>query len=115
MAADRGVLDCRSDAGDSWRMGDAGEFRETGFPDTLDPRTRKRMPNPSIELAVDTPAATIRVRYADTTGRRIAGAFSDQIRSGSRIDPRSAKDPRHDRDKPAVVSSSTDGLSMTRT
>ena len=32
--------------GISWRMGDAGEFRETGFIDTLDPRTRKRMPNP---------------------------------------------------------------------
>jgi uncharacterized caspase-like protein len=32
--------------GISWRMGDAGDFRETGFIDTLDPRTRKRMPNP---------------------------------------------------------------------
>ena len=37
--------------GISWRMGEAGDFRETGFIDTLDPRTRKRMPNPSIELA----------------------------------------------------------------
>ena len=45
--------------GISWRMGDTGEFRETGFIDTLDPRTRKRMPNPSIELAADAPAATI--------------------------------------------------------
>src|SRR5438477_3378459 len=49
--------------GISWRMGDAGEFRETGFLDTLDPRTRKRIPNPSIELAADAPAATIEVRY----------------------------------------------------
>src|SRR4051812_42577327 len=32
--------------GISWRIGDSGEFRETGFIDTLDPRTRKRMPNP---------------------------------------------------------------------
>src|SRR5215468_7251433 len=39
--------------GISWRLGDAGQFRETGFIDTLDPRTRKRMPNPSIELAAD--------------------------------------------------------------
>src|ERR1700737_559297 len=52
--------------GISWRMGDAGDFRETGFIDTLDPRTRKRMPNPSIELAADAPAATIQVRYVDT-------------------------------------------------
>jgi uncharacterized caspase-like protein len=34
--------------GISWRMGDAGDFRETGFIDTLDPRTRKRMPNPHV-------------------------------------------------------------------
>jgi hypothetical protein len=54
--------------GISWRMGDAGDFRETGFLDTLDPRTRKRMPNPSIELAADAPAATIQVRYIDTSG-----------------------------------------------
>jgi len=65
---DRGVLDRRSDPGISWRMGDAGEFRETGFIDTLDPRTRKRMPNPSIELSADAPAATIQVRYVDMSG-----------------------------------------------
>jgi hypothetical protein len=54
--------------GISWRMGDSGDFRETGFLDTLDPRTRKRMPNPSIELASDAPAATIQVRYVDASG-----------------------------------------------
>jgi Caspase domain len=54
--------------GISWRMGDSGDFRETGFLDTLDPRTRKRIPNPSIELAADAPAATIQVRYVDATG-----------------------------------------------
>jgi len=54
--------------GISWRMGDAGDFRETGFLDTLDPRTRKRMPNPSIELAADAPAATIQLRYIDASG-----------------------------------------------
>jgi uncharacterized caspase-like protein len=53
--------------GISWRMG-GGDFRETGFLDTLDPRTRKRMPNPSIELAADAPAATIEVRYIDASG-----------------------------------------------
>jgi uncharacterized caspase-like protein len=54
--------------GISWRMGDAGDFRETGFLDTLDPRTRKRMPNPSIELAADAPAATLQLRYVDMSG-----------------------------------------------
>ena len=54
--------------GISWRMGDNGAFRETGFLDTLDPRTRKRMPNPAIELAADAPAATIQVRYVDANG-----------------------------------------------
>jgi hypothetical protein len=58
----------------SWRMGDAGEFRETGFIDTLDPRTRKRMPNPSIELAADAPAATIQLRYVDASGE-LQGPF----------------------------------------
>jgi len=60
--------------GISWRMGDAGEFRETGFLDTLDPRTRKRMPNPSIELSADAPAATLQVRYIDTSGE-LQGPF----------------------------------------
>lgn len=54
--------------GISWRIGDAGDFRETGFLDTLDSRTRKRMPNPSIELPSDAPAATIQVRYVDASG-----------------------------------------------
>src|SRR5882724_10633757 len=60
--------------GISWRMGDAGEFRETGFLDTLDPRTRKRIPNPSIELTADAPAATLQVRYVDTSGE-LQGPF----------------------------------------
>jgi uncharacterized caspase-like protein len=54
--------------GISWRIGETGGFRETGFLDTLDTRTRKRMPNPSIELAADAPAATIQVRYIDASG-----------------------------------------------
>ena len=60
--------------GISWRMGETGEFRETGFIDTLDPRTRKRMPNPSIELPADAPAATIQVRYVDANGE-LQGPF----------------------------------------
>jgi hypothetical protein len=60
--------------GISWRIGESGEFRETGFLDTLDPRTRKRMPNPSIELAADAPAATFQVRYVDVSGE-LQGPF----------------------------------------
>jgi hypothetical protein len=60
--------------GISWRLGEAGDFRETGFMDTLDPRTRKRMPNPSIELPADAPAAIIQVRYVDTSGE-LQGPF----------------------------------------
>jgi hypothetical protein len=60
--------------GISWRLGEAGDFRETGFMDTLDPRTRKRMPNPSIELPADAPAAVIQVRYVDTNGE-LQGPF----------------------------------------
>jgi len=60
--------------GISWRIGDAGDFRETGFIDTLDPRTRKRMPNPSIELPADAQAAVIQVRYVDVTGE-LQGPF----------------------------------------
>ena len=59
--------------GISWRIGN-GEFRETGFMDTLDPRTRKRMPNPSIQLPPDVPAATIEVRYIDAQGE-LQGPF----------------------------------------
>ncbi|WP_408918030.1 caspase domain-containing protein [Bradyrhizobium arachidis] len=54
--------------GISWRIGESGDFRETGFLDTLDSRTRKRMPNPSIELPSDAQAATIQVRYVDASG-----------------------------------------------
>lgn len=52
----------------AWRMGESGNFRETGFLDTLDPRTRKRMPNPSLQLDADTPEGTIYVRSADLRG-----------------------------------------------
>jgi Caspase domain len=54
--------------GISWRIGDSGDFHETGFMDTLDPRTRKRMPNQSIELPADAPAGTIELRYIDASG-----------------------------------------------
>jgi hypothetical protein len=54
--------------GISWRLGETGNFRETGFIDAFDPRTRRRMPNPAIQLDADQPAATIYVRYVDASG-----------------------------------------------
>jgi hypothetical protein len=60
--------------GISWRLDEKSAFRETGFLDTLDPRTRRRMPNPSIELPADSPAATIEVRYVDASGN-LQGPF----------------------------------------
>jgi hypothetical protein len=54
--------------GISWRLGEAGNFRETGFMDAFDPRTRRRMPNPAIQLDADQPATTIYVRYVDVNG-----------------------------------------------
>ena len=53
----------------SWRFGESGNFKETGHLGTLDPRTRKRMANPSIQLDADTPEGTIYVRYADERGQ----------------------------------------------
>jgi uncharacterized caspase-like protein len=60
--------------GISWRLGETGNFRETGFIDTLDPRTRKRLPNPAIQLDADQAATTIYVRYVDAGGNQ-AGPF----------------------------------------
>jgi len=50
----------------SWRVAGNSDFKDTGFMDALDPRTRKRIPNPSIELDADAPAQTIEVRYVDS-------------------------------------------------
>ncbi|HVH78316.1 MAG TPA: caspase family protein, partial [Stellaceae bacterium] len=58
----------------SWRLGETGSFKETGFLDTLDSRTRRRMANPSFELDPDAPAAVIYIRAVDLTGNS-AGPF----------------------------------------
>jgi hypothetical protein len=60
--------------GISWRLGETGTFRETGFLDVLDPRTRRRMPNPAIQLDADQRATTIYVRYVDANGN-LQGPF----------------------------------------
>lgn len=67
----------------SWRLGESGEFKDTGFLDTLDPRTRRRLPSPSFELPSDAPAATLQVRYVDVNGE-LQGPFP------IRFDPQAA-------------------------
>ena len=52
----------------SWRLGEDGAFKETGFIDTLDPRTRRRMANPSFQLDPDQGPAVIYVRAVDLNG-----------------------------------------------
>lgn len=49
----------------AWRIGDLGDFKETGFLNMFDPATRRRMANPTFELGKDQPATTIYVRAAD--------------------------------------------------
>lgn len=58
----------------AWRLGDSGSFKETGFEDMLDPRTRRRMANPSFGLDPDQQAATIEIRAVDADGNT-AGPF----------------------------------------
>src|SRR5215467_10294370 len=62
----------------SWRLGESGPFKETGFLDSFDPRMRKRMANPSINLPPDTPATTLYVRYVDVNGDTV-GPFPIQF------------------------------------
>lgn len=53
----------------AWRLGETGPFKETGFLDTLDQRTRRRLANPAFQLDADTPATIIQVRAVDLSGR----------------------------------------------
>jgi hypothetical protein len=75
----------------SWRLGDTGEFKETGFLDTLDSRTRRRMANPSFQLDADTPASVLYIRAVDINGNT-AGPFpikfdpSVELQRGARRD-----------------------------
>jgi uncharacterized caspase-like protein len=71
--------------GISWRLGEAGIFRETGFMDAFDPQTRRRMPNPAIQLAADQPATTIYVRYVDANGS-LQGPFPIRFDPGGALE-----------------------------
>ena len=47
------------------RVGETGEFKSTGFLPSVDQRTGKPAPNPSIELPADQQRTTLYVRYDD--------------------------------------------------
>jgi DNA-binding winged helix-turn-helix (wHTH) protein len=55
----------------AWRLGETGPFKETGFLDTLDPRTRRRIANPTFELDPEQAATTIEVRAVDLDGNAV--------------------------------------------
>ncbi len=52
----------------SWRLGESGAFKETGFVDALDPRTRRRMANPSFQLEPDQGPTVLYIRAVDLNG-----------------------------------------------
>jgi len=55
----------------SYRLGNVGEFRETGLLDVLDQRTGQRMPNPSFQLSGKAQATMIEVRYRTADGQMV--------------------------------------------
>lgn len=52
----------------AWRFGEQGPWQDTGLLDAVDPRTRRRMPNPSFPLDANAPGGTVYVRYVDAAG-----------------------------------------------
>ena len=57
--------------GISYRLGEAGEYKETGVLDVLDQRTGQRMPNPSFQMSPKVPATIIQVRYQTADGANV--------------------------------------------
>lgn len=55
----------------SYRLGERGDFRETGLLDVLDQRTGQRMPNPSFQLSGKAEATVIQVRYKTADGSTV--------------------------------------------
>lgn len=58
----------------TYRVGETGEYRDTGLLDVLDQRTGQRMPNPSFQLSGKAQAAIIQVRYQTADGA-VVGPF----------------------------------------
>jgi len=58
----------------AYRVGDSGEFQNTGLLPTPDPRTGKPAPKTEFALPQDQPATTLHLTYTDLDGRQ-AGPF----------------------------------------
>lgn len=59
----------------SYRIGETGDFKETGLLDVLDQRTGARMPNPSFSMSPRAQAGMLQVRYRTLDGADV-GPFS---------------------------------------
>ncbi len=53
----------------SWRMKNVGQFVDTGTVDYTDPRTGKKMVNPSFQLPGDASAGEVELKYVDLRGQ----------------------------------------------
>ncbi len=69
----------------AWRIGETGAFKETGFLDSLDPRTRRRLANPGFELDADTQTALLEIRAVDQNGRTL-GPFPIAFDPGAELE-----------------------------
>lgn len=60
-----------------WRLGETGEFKEqsAGMVNTIDPRTGKRVPNPTFTVQRNPGTDKIQMVYADLRGREV-GPFT---------------------------------------
>ena len=58
----------------SYRLGERGDYRDTGLLDVLDQRTGQRMPNPSFQLSGKAGPTVIQVRYKTADGS-VVGPF----------------------------------------
>jgi hypothetical protein len=59
----------------SYRIGVDGVFQTTGFSGAVEPKTGRRMVNTYFSMSLETPAATIYVKYRDVAGTE-AGPFA---------------------------------------
>jgi hypothetical protein len=69
----------------AWRMGQSGDFTDTGVLAMNDPTTGKKIPNPSFMLPEGTPAGTISVKYQDLKGRDV-GPFDLPFEPGGALE-----------------------------
>lgn len=73
----------------SYRIGETGDFKHTGYLNAIDPRTGKQMPRPNFELPASAQSQPIYVAYIDGSGNE-AGPFkilfdpSFQLKNGQK-------------------------------